>query len=54
CWEGRWSLKWSSDLMVPEQPPTRERPVRFLECGKSFRKSSNMIQHQNIHTGARP
>ncbi|NWR37196.1 ZN781 protein, partial [Tachuris rubrigastra] len=41
-------------LVVSEQPPSREKPFRCLECGKSFRKCSSVIQHQHIHTGAQP
>ncbi|NWQ72556.1 ZN397 protein, partial [Neopipo cinnamomea] len=54
CKESGRSLSRSSELVVPEQPPSREKPFRCLKCGKTFRKSSNMIRHQHIHTGARP
>ncbi|XP_064496728.1 zinc finger protein 660-like [Pseudopipra pipra] len=43
CQEGGQSLSQSSDLVVPEQPPSREKRFRCLECGKSFRKSSHLL-----------
>ncbi|NWQ64055.1 ZN180 protein, partial [Neopipo cinnamomea] len=49
--EGSWSLSWSCNLVVPEQPPSREKPFRCLKCGKSFRKSSHLLIHQHIHAG---
>ncbi|XP_050194958.1 zinc finger protein 239-like [Myiozetetes cayanensis] len=52
--EERPVLCQSSELVVPEQPPSREKPFRCLECGKSFRKSSDLLSHLHIHTGARP
>ncbi|XP_051652216.1 zinc finger protein 397-like [Manacus candei] len=54
CREGDRSLRGSSDLVVPEQPPSREKPFRCLECGKSFRTGTNLIRHQHIHAGVRP
>ncbi|XP_064496078.1 zinc finger protein 41-like isoform X3 [Pseudopipra pipra] len=54
CREGGRNLRGSSELVVPEQPPSREKAFRCLECGKSFRISTNLLKHQLIHTGDRP
>ncbi|XP_051630748.1 zinc finger protein 3-like [Manacus candei] len=45
CREGGRSLRGSSELVVPEQPPSRGKPFRCLECGKSFRNNSHLMEH---------
>ncbi|NWT06938.1 ZN544 protein, partial [Mionectes macconnelli] len=54
CREGGWSFSRSSDLVVPEQFQTEEKPFRCLECGKSFRWNSHLLTHQCIHPGEWP
>ncbi|NXG06467.1 ZN551 protein, partial [Sakesphorus luctuosus] len=52
--EGSQSFSQCSGLVVQEQLQTREKHYKCLECGKSFSKSTSLIQHQMIHTGERP
>ncbi|XP_050183988.1 zinc finger protein 852-like isoform X2 [Myiozetetes cayanensis] len=50
CREGGRSLSRSSELLVPEQPPS----IQVLGMWKNFRKSSKLLTHLHIHTGERP
>ncbi|XP_027487279.1 zinc finger and SCAN domain-containing protein 20-like [Corapipo altera] len=51
CREGSRSLSQSCKVVVPEQPPSREKPFRCLGCGKSFNSNSKLVAHQRVQTG---
>ncbi|NWH93959.1 ZN787 protein, partial [Aegithalos caudatus] len=54
CQDGGQSSIQSSDLVVLELFHTGEMCYTCLECGKSFRWSCYLIQHQKIHRGEQP
>ncbi|NXP01700.1 ZFP1 protein, partial [Certhia brachydactyla] len=44
----------SSELVVPEQLPGREKPHKCMECGKRFNYCSTLRFHLWVHAGERP
>ncbi|NWV84836.1 ZNF3 protein, partial [Dasyornis broadbenti] len=53
-WEGGWRSRQSSELGVPEQVRSGDKPHKCLKCGKDFSWSSVLAVHQWILTGERP
>ncbi|XP_068808224.1 zinc finger protein 648 [Struthio camelus] len=35
-------------------PAAEERPYKCLQCGRAFKKSSNLLSHVETHSGAKP